>query len=351
VHGATSPYLEKKRSGSVVGFQKTLGVMERSGPSIETKIVTLVAAVLVVHDLILLAMYLSGAAPGAIQITLGGVLIIALIVAAVWGNSVARAIHRLAWACKAARNGDLNLQIQLPRSDELGALNEEINELIVCLRDMGEVGADLELSEDVADALSDAAPDLLRASQEILVSMKELKEGSGAEASILGRSALRLSEARGLVSQVSSGRSGAERVQDIAAGLQSIGGLRREIETMSDRVMDEVARPEIDATELARVVNGLRDASRILADVAGQAIAPLERREADARAAVKATDQIAIVDEERIDATRVAELMQKSASSGIGAATRLASSLRRLGVALEAHGQRQRVERRRARRR
>ncbi len=324
--------------------------MERTGPSIETKIVTLVATVLIVHDLILVAMYFSGLAPGTIQIALGGVLIIALIVAAVWGNSVARAIHRLAWACKAARSGDMNLLTQLPRSDELGLLNEEINELIVRLRDVGEAGADLELSEDVADALSDAAPDLLRASQEILVSMKELKEGAVAEASILGRTALRLSEVRGLVSQVSSGHGGAERTQDIAARLQSIGGLRREIETLSDRVMDEVARPEIDATELARAVNGLRDASRILADVAGQAVVPLERREADAQAAAKATDQIAIVGEERIDAARVAELMQKSASNGIGAATRLASSLRRLGVIIEAHAQRQRVERRRTRR-
>ncbi len=325
--------------------------MERSGPSIEMKIVTLVAAVLVVHDLVLLAMYFSGVAPGAIQIALGGVLLIALIVAAVWGNSVGRAIQRLTWACKAAQKGDTNLLTKLPRSDELGVLNDELNELIVRLRDMGEAGAGLELSEDVADALSDAAPDLLRASQEILVSMKELKEGAGAEMSILRRTALRLSDVRGLMGQVSSGREGAARVQDVAGRLQSIGGLRREIEALSDRVMDEVARPEIDTTELARAVNGLRDASRILADVAGQAVAPLERRDADVQSAAKATDQVAIVDEERIDATRVAELMQKSASSGISAATRLASSLRRLGVVLEAHAQQRRMEQRRARRR
>ena len=125
----------------------------------------------------------------------------------------------------------------------------------------------------------------------------------------------------------------------------------REIEALSDRVMDEVARPEIDTTELARAVNGLRDASRILADVAGQAVAPLERRDADAQSAAKATDQVAIVDDERIDATRVAELMQKSALSGINAATRLASSLRKLGVVLEAHAHQQRMEQRRARRR
>ena len=325
--------------------------MERSGPSIEMKIVTLVAVVLVVHDLVLLAMYLSGAAPGAVQIALGGVLLIALIIAAVWGNSVGRAIQRLTWACKAARKGDTNLLTTLPRSDELGVLNEELNELIVQLRDIGEVGADLELSEDVADALSDAAPDLLRASQEILVSMKELKEGAGAEELILRRTALRLSEARGLMGQISSGRDGAARTQDVAARLQSIGGLRREIEALSDRVIDEVARPEIDTTELARAVNGLRDASRILADVAGQAVAPLERRDADAQSAAKATDQVAIVDDERIDATRVAELMQKSALSGINAATRLASSLRKLGVVLEAHAHQQRMEQRRARRR
>lgn len=325
--------------------------MERSGPSIEMKIVTLVAVVLVVHDLVLLAMYLSGATPGAMQIALGGVLIIALIIAAVWGNSVGRAIQRLTWACKAAGKGDMNLLTTLPRSDELGVLNEELNELIVQLRDIGEVGAGLELSEDVSDALSDAAPDLLRASQEILVSMKELKEGAGAEELILRRTALRLSEARGLMGQVSSGRDDAARTQDVAARLQSIGGLRREIEALSDRVMDEVARPEIDTTELARAVNGLRDASRILADVAGQAVAPLERRDADARSAAKATDQVAIVDEERIDATRVAELMQKSASSGINAATRLASSLRKLGVVLEAHAHQRRMEQRRARRR
>jgi hypothetical protein len=71
------------------------GTMERSGPSIEMKVVLLVVAVLVLQDLLLLAMYAGGARAGAIQIALGGVLALSLVVAAVWGNSLTRAVRRL----------------------------------------------------------------------------------------------------------------------------------------------------------------------------------------------------------------------------------------------------------------
>ena len=62
--------------------------MERSGLSIEVKVVLLVGAAVVVQDLILLAMYLGGTQPGMVQIVLGGVLVLALVAAAVWGNAL-----------------------------------------------------------------------------------------------------------------------------------------------------------------------------------------------------------------------------------------------------------------------
>jgi len=319
--------------------------MERGGPSIEIKLVTLVAGVLVVHDVVLLALYLNGTPPTIIQIVLGAIIVPALIVVAVWGNSIGRAIRRLSWVCRSAKEGDTNLLTVLHRTDEIGQLNDDINSLVVQLRHLGETERTLGSSRRLVDAIVRTAPDLLRASQEVLVSMKELKEGAGAETSVLRRASRNLTEAGGLLGRLTSTGGGAEE-DGIAAKLKALGGLRREIEILSDQIMDEVARPQIDAVTLARAVNGLRDASRILADVAEQAAPALEAKLGDIRVAVAATGYIETADEERQDGARIAELMQRSAGSGIGAATRLASSLHELGVVLEAYEVQRRVEER-----
>ncbi len=320
--------------------------MERGGPTIEIKLVALVAGVLIVHDVVLLVLYLGGTPPNIIQIVLGAIVIPALIVVAVWGNSIGRAIRRLSWVCRAAKEGDTNLLTVLHRTDEIGQLNDDINSLVVQLRRLGETERTLGSSRQLVDAIVRTAPELLRASQEVLVSMKELKEGAGAETSVLRRASRNLSEAGGLLGRLTS--TGAEaREEGIATKLKALGGLRREIEILSDQIMDEVARPEIDATTLARAVNGLRDASRILADVAEQAAPALEAKLADIRVAVAATGYIETADEERQDGARIAELMQRSAGGGIGAATRLASALHQLGVVLEAYEVQRRTEDRR----
>ncbi|MCD4690754.1 hypothetical protein K8S17_04760 [bacterium] len=317
--------------------------MERGGPNIEIKLVALVAGVLVVHDVVLVAMYVSGASPTIIQIVLGAIIVPALIVAAVWGNTLGRAIRRLSWVCRAAKAGDTNLLTVLPRTDEIGQLNDEINSLIVQLRQLGESERTLDSSRQLVDTIVQTTPELLRASQDVLVSMKELKEGAGAESSVLRRSARNLVEAGGLLGRLTATESAAPE-DGIAAKLKSLGGLKREVEILSDQIMDEVARPKIDATTLARAVNGLRDASRILADVAEQAVPALEARLADVRVAIAATAYIETADEERQDGARIAELMQRSASGGISAATRLATALHQLGVVLEAHEVRRRLE-------
>ncbi len=320
--------------------------MERGGPAIEIKFVTLVAGVLIVHDVVLLVLYLGGTPPTIIQIVLGAIIIPALIVVAVWGNSVGRAIRRLSWVCRAAKAGDTNLLTVLHRTDEIGQLNDDINSLVVQLRHLGETERTLGSSRQLVDAIVRTAPDLLRASQEVLVSMKELKEGAGAETSVLRRASRNLTEAGGLLGRLTS--TGAEASgEGIAAKLKALGGLRREIEILSDQIMDEVARPHIDAATLARAVNGLRDASRVLADVAEQAAPALEAKLGDIRVAVAATGYIETADEERQDGARIAELMQRSAGSGIGAATRLASALHELGVVLEAYEIQRRMEDRR----
>jgi len=317
--------------------------MERGGPTIEIKLVTLVAAVLIVHDVVLLAMYLGGTPPNIIQIVLGAVIVPALIVVAVWGNSVGRAIRRLSWVCRAAKEGDTNLLTVLHRNDEIGQLNDDINALVVDLRRLGETERTLGSSRRLVDTIVRTAPELLRSSQEVLVSMKELKEGAGAETSVLRRASRNLTEAGGLLGRLTATSSDAPE-EAIAMKLKALGGLRREIELLSDQIMDEVARPEIDATTLARAVNGLRDASRILADVAEEAAPALEAKLADIRVAVAATGYMETADEERQDGARIAELMQRSAVSGISAATRLASSLHQLGVVLEAYEAQRRIE-------
>ena len=53
-------------------------------------------------------------------------------------------------------------------------------------------------------------------------------------------------------------------------------------------------------------------------------------------------ERVAAAEQEKADGSRVAELMERSASTGLGAATRLASTVRRLGVLLETHDQRRR---------
>jgi HAMP domain-containing protein len=320
--------------------------MERGGPSIEIKLVTLVAGVLVVHDAVLLLMYLNGTSPNIIQIVLGAVILPALIIVAVWGNALGRAIRRLSWVCRAAKEGDTNLLTVLPRTDEVGQLNDDINSLVVELRRLGETERTLGSSRQLVDTIVRTAPELLRASQEVLVSMKELKEGAGAETSILRRASRNMTEAGGLLGRLTVTGSGSPG-EGIAAKLKALGGLRREIELLSDMIMDEVARPQIDAAALARAVNGLRDASRILADVAEQAAPALEAKLTDIRVAVAATGYMETADEERQDGARIAELMQRSAGSGISAATRLASALHQLGVVLEAYEAQRRLEDRR----
>jgi hypothetical protein len=311
--------------------------MERSGPSIEVKVVLLVAAVLIAQDLLLLGMYLAGARAEAIQIVLGAVVALSLVAAAVWGNALARAVRRLGRACYVARHGDTTVLSDLTRTDELGQLNDEINKLVVLLRDSADTRSELLTSKEVIDQLERAAPEIIRSSHELLVSLKELREGASAEIEILRKVAGRLGEARGLVAQVARGASGNPPPGDPAARVKSLGSLARETEMLADVVVDEVARPSVDEASLARAVNGLRDTARTMAQVAAQAVEPLEKRREDSEAALRAADRIIGAESDKADGTRVAELMEKSAGNGLAEATRLATTLRKLGVVLEAY--------------
>jgi methyl-accepting chemotaxis protein len=317
--------------------------VERTGPSIEVKVVLLVAAAVVVQDLVLLAMYLSGATPLAMQAALGGVLILALVVAAVWGNAIARAVRRLTRACFVARHGDTSVPAELTRTDELGQLNDEINRLVAVLRELAEVKRALAESTDVAETAAGITPELLRSSQGILVSLKELREGASAEIDIMRKVAGRLAEARSGLTEVAGAAGAPQETGEIGTKLRSLGALSREIELLADAVVDEVARPEIDEASLARAINGVRDAARTMAEVAAQAAAPLARARSDREAAARALEQLDAADQGRADAARVAELMDRSAGSGIGEGGRLASALRRLGVALESYERVRRV--------
>ena len=236
--------------------------MERTGPSIEVKVVLLVVAVLVLQDLLLLAMYLGGAQPAMMQIVLGSVLVLSLVAAAVWGNTLSRAIRRLARACYVARHGDTGVLSDLTRTDELGQLNDEINKLVSLIGDSTHTRSELTSSKDVIEELERAAPEIMRSSHELLVSLKELSEGATAEIAILRKVAGCLGEARGLVAGVARGASGNPPPGDPAARLRSLGSLAREAELLADAVVDEVARPSVDEASLARAVNGLRDAAR-----------------------------------------------------------------------------------------
>ena len=319
--------------------------MERSGPSIEIKIVFLVVAVVIAQDLVLLATYFAGAEPYAIATALGAVLVASLIAAAVWGNAIARAIRRLSRACFVAREGDLNVLADPTRTDEIGELNAEINKLVVLLRGLAEKGSELGATTVLTEALSQAAPDMLHSSHEILVSSKELKEGASAEISLFGRIERHLEDAEALVERIGRDKEGTSTAEGVAAKLKSLSALARDVELLADAVVDEVARPEIDEPSLARAVNGVREAARTMADVALQAASPLEGRRNDATAAAQAIEHLGAAEKARADAARVAELMDRSAATGQSEATRLASALRRLGILVEAHGERLRLER------
>jgi hypothetical protein len=316
--------------------------MERSGPSIEVKVVLLVGAALVLQDLVLFAMYAGGARPVTIQLALGGVLVVSLVVTAVWGNALARALRRLARACYVARHGDTGVLSELTRTDELGQLNDEINRLVVLLRDSADTRSELTSSKDVIEELERTAPEIMRSSHELLVSLKEVREGAAAEIAILRKVSGCLGEARGFIADVARGTSGNPPSGDSGARLKSLGALARETELLADAVVDEVARPSIDEPSLARAVNGLRDAARTMAQVAAQAVGPLEKRREDAAAALKAADRIITAESEKADGSRVAELMERSAGSGLTEAMRLATTLRKLGVVLEAYAARNR---------
>lgn len=317
--------------------KKTEDMLERSGLSLEMKVVLLVVAVLVIQNGIVLAMYLGGAAPATIQLVLGGFIVLSLVIAAVWGNALSRAVRRLTRACYVARRGDTGVLSEPARTDEIGELNDEINKLVVLLRGFQDARAELSSGRDVIEELERSAPDIVRSSQEILVSLKELREGAVAEAAILRKVAGCLAEARDLVADIARTPSGLPSADDSAQRLKSLGALARETELLADQVVDEVARPRVDEGALARAVNGLRDAARTMAEVAALAAGPLERRRADAEAALKAVDRLMSAESEKADGTRVAELMGRSAESGLSEATRLAATLRRLGIVLEAY--------------
>jgi hypothetical protein len=317
--------------------------MERSGPSIEFKIVLLMAAAVVVQDVVLLAMYLSGAPARAVQGALGGLLVLALIAAGVWGNAVARAVRRLTRACFVARHGDTSVPAEITRTDELGQLNEEINRLVALIRDLTTENRTLAEGADVAQTAESIAPELLRSSHGVLVSLKELREGASAETEMLRKIAARLTRMRAGLTEIAGTGVVPRHATDMGTRLQSLGSLSREIELLADAVVDEVARPRIDEASLARAVNGMRDAARTMAEVAAQAAEPLARAAADRKAAATALEQAGAAEEARADAARIAELMNRSAASGIAEGGRWTSALRRLGLALESHSVRKRV--------
>ncbi|MBD3348727.1 MAG: HAMP domain-containing protein [Candidatus Eisenbacteria bacterium] len=331
--------------GDLLSRAKEPGTVQRSGVSIEVKIVLLVAAALVVQDLLLLVMYLVGATPVAIQIVLGVTLVLALILAGVWGNVVARAIRRLRRACFVAREGDLNVLTEPDRTDEIGELNDEINRLVVKLRERLGIEDELSAARAVTDSAMEMAPESLRSAHESLVALKELKEGAAAEVSILRRLAGALAEARTMLNQVAGRVDGGLSTDDIVTRLDALGAGAREAELLSDSVIDEVSRSDVDEAALARSVNGLRSAVRTIAQVSSEAAALLAQRGADARAASAALDSLVRAETGRADASRVAELMDRSAVRGTSEVTRLASGLRRLGLALEAYDQQSRLRR------
>lgn len=310
--------------------------MERSGPSIEMKVVLLVAAILLVQDGLLLMLYLGGAHPLTIQVSLGLVLVFSIVLAAVWGNALSRAVRRLTRACHVARGGDTGVLSELTRTDELGQLNDEINKLVVLLRGAFEASSELSTSRDVVRELDRSAPDIMRSSHELLVSLKELREGAAAEIDILRRVSGCLGEARALVEDIARDAAGRPVAKESATRLRSLGPLAREAELLADAVVDEVARPSVDDEALARSVNGLRDAVRTMSQVAAQAVEPLEKRVGDVESALRAVDRIAGAHSEKSDGARVAELMERSAASGLNEASRMAAHLRKLGIMLEA---------------
>ena len=317
--------------------------MQRSGPSVEFKIVILVAAVVVVQDLVLVAMYLAGASPVAIQAVLGGLLILTVTIAAVWGNAVTRALRRLIRACFVARQGDVQVLSEPDRTDEIGELNDEINRLVLSFKALSRVESELSVASGVTETATEATPDALHAAHEALVAIKELKEGASAEGAILRRVAGALGEARTLLSQVAGRVEGGLSGDDVASRLNALRAAGREAELLSDAIVDEAARVEIDEAALARSVNGLRDTVRTMADVAGDAASLLEQRSADARAAGLALARLGEAESARSDAARVADLMDSSAARGLNEATRLASSLRKLGLVVEAYEQRRKL--------
>jgi methyl-accepting chemotaxis protein len=310
--------------------------VNRTGLSIEMKIVLLLVGALLVQDVILVVMFFAGARPTVMLVALGVTLLFAVAIAAAWAGGVTRAIDALSRACFAARKGDTRVLTVLPRSDELRALNDEINELVAVVRDVEELREQVELESGVARRTEESTPDLLHASQELLVSLKELSEGAGAQGDILRRIATALQEMRLLVEGIAG--PGGEDASDAAQKLRSLGTLARDAEGLADNLVDEVTRPSLDEAAIARTVNGLRDVARTMADVALQAAGPLERHRSSREAAGRALSVLERGDAARADAARVAQLMERSAGGGFRAATRLASVLRRIGIELEARG-------------
>lgn len=322
--------------------------MDRSGPGLGIKILVVAIAGIVIQDILLIGMSYLGAPQATVQVVLGAVLVLALVAGATWGSAVSRALRQLARACYVARKGDTNVLTQMPRADEIGQVNDEINRLVVLLKELLETQTELGASAGVTNAVAQAGPDLLRTSQDILVSLKELREGAAADGLILRRVSGKVDRARLLTEQVARPHGELGVADEIASRLKALGALSREAEFLADQVVDEVARPNIDEAALARAVNGMRDAARTMAEVAGQAIPHLERRRADAEAAGEALESLRSAESEMMDGGRVAELMERSASSGLSAATRLASALRRIGVLLEVYADRRRLDIRRS---
>ncbi|MBN2565495.1 MAG: HAMP domain-containing protein [Candidatus Eisenbacteria bacterium] len=306
----------------------------------EMKVVLLVTAAVVVQDLLLVIMYVTGVQSSTIQIVIAGVLILSIVLAAVWGNALARAVRRLTRACYVARKGDIRVLSELTRTDEIGQLNEEINRLIEQLKELSIAQADLASSRTVIAELDRSAPEITRSSHEILVSLKELREGASAELTVLRKTSGCIGQARSMISGITAETVDYPPTGDLADRLRSMEGLSKEVDLLADRIVDEVSRPTVDESALARAINGLRDAARTMAQLAAQSSSQLDRRRADLETLRRAAELVDEAGAGEADGRRVAELMERSAAGGLNEATRLASMVRRLGAALQSHSAR-----------
>lgn len=120
-----------------------------------------------------------------ILVTLGIVLLIAIIAAMLIANRIIHPINKLQQSMKQVEEGDLTASIALERNDEIGKLSQSFNRMVNQIRHvMGEIAGSSYKVSDAAQNLVASSEENTASANEVSRTMEEIAAGAGDQADL-----------------------------------------------------------------------------------------------------------------------------------------------------------------------